>query len=87
MKKALRDYRREMDAKIKREGQALLKERFAYCIFLYEAEQVGITATGEEDQNELYLNASVPSGIHQTCLELYREFRRNPEDFLFEEAA
>ena len=85
--KALRDYRREMDAKIKREARALLKERFAYCIFLYEAEKVGITATGEDDQNELYLNESIPSGIQKTCLELYREFRKHPENFLLEEAA
>jgi len=85
--KTLRDYRREMDAKIKREAQALLKERFAYYIFLYEAEKVGITATGEDDQNELYPNASVPPGIQRTCLEVYHEFRRHPEDFLFEEAA
>jgi type I restriction enzyme M protein len=85
--KALRDYHREMDAKIKREAQALLKERFTYCIFLYEAEKVGITATGEDDENELYPNESVPPGIQGNCLELYREFRKHPEDFLLEEAA
>ncbi len=33
-----------------------LKERFDYPIFLYEAEKVGITATGEPDANELYPN-------------------------------
>ena len=85
--KALRDYRREMDAKIKRAGQALLKERFAYCIFLYEAEKVGITATGEDDENELYPNENIPPGIQRTCLELYHAFREHPEAFLFEEAA
>ena len=85
--KALRDYRRAMDAKVKHEARTLLKERFAYCIFLYEAEKVGITATGEYDQNELYLNESVPSEIQKTCLELYREFRKHPENFLLEEAA
>jgi type I restriction enzyme M protein len=85
--KALRDYRREMDAKIKREAQALLKERFPYYIFLYEAEKVGITATGEEDENELYPNENIPLGVQRVCLDLYREFRKHPEDFLLEEAA
>jgi type I restriction enzyme M protein len=85
--KALKDYRREMDVKIDREARALLKERFAYCIFLYDAEKVGITATGEDDQNELYPNANVPSGVQKTCLELYREFCRHPESFLLEEEA
>ncbi|HEX9430401.1 MAG TPA: restriction endonuclease subunit M, partial [Candidatus Bathyarchaeia archaeon] len=85
--KALRDYRREMDAKIKREARVLLKERFAYCIFLYEAEKVGITATGEDDQNELYPNSNIPSGVEKTALELHREFREDPESFLLAENA
>lgn len=80
--KALKEYRREMDAKIAREARALLKERFAYPVFLYDAEKVGITATGEADQNELYPNPNVPPGIQKTCVELYREFRKRPEGFL-----
>ncbi len=75
--KALREYRREMDTKITRESRALLKERFSYPILLYEAEKVGITATGEADQNELYPNPNVPPGVERTALELYREFREN----------
>ena len=85
--KGLKDYRREMDAKVKRGMRALLKERFAYCIFFYDAEKVGITATGEDDENELYSNANIPSGLQQTCIELFQEFRKNPEKFLLEEAA
>jgi type I restriction enzyme M protein len=59
-----------------------VKERFDYSIFLYEAEKVGITATGEEDQNELYSNQNVPPGVEKTALELHQEFRKHPEAFL-----
>jgi type I restriction enzyme M protein len=59
----------------------LLKERFPYPIFLYEAEKVGITATNEADQNELYPNSDKPKEIEKTCLELYQEFCKSPEKF------
>ena len=59
----------------------MLKERFDYPIFLYEAEKVGITATGEADQNELYPNDNRPAGLENTCLELYRQFRKDPSSF------
>lgn len=78
----LRKYQREMDAIIAGEARALLKERFAYPIFLYDAQKVGITATGEADQNELYPNPNVPPGVEKTAVELYREFRKHPNTFL-----
>jgi type I restriction enzyme M protein len=80
----LREYRRRMDETKTREARALLKERFDYPVFLYEAERVGITATGEPDANELYPNDRMPAGIkpEDTCLELYRRFRKNPKPFL-----
>ncbi len=80
--KELKSYQREMSVKIDREARALLKERFDYAIFLYNADKVGITATGEEDQNELYPNPNVPQGVEMTGLELFREFRKHPEAFL-----
>lgn len=80
--KALKEYRREMETKITRESRALLKEQFSYPIFLYEAEKVGITATGEADQNELYPNPDVPPGVEKTALDLYREFLKRPAIFL-----
>ena len=43
----------------------LLKQRFDYLIFLYGAEKVGITATGEPDTNELYPNAGMPAARKQ----------------------
>lgn len=79
--KELKAYRREMEEKIAHESRTLLKERFDYPIFLYEAEKVGITATGEADQNELYPNTDIPSGIEKTCVELYRKFRQDPKKF------
>jgi type I restriction enzyme M protein len=80
----LRDYLRHMDETKTREARALLKQRFDYPIFLYEAEKVGITATGEPDANELYPNDRLPAGlkVEDTCLELYRRFRKNPKAFL-----
>jgi type I restriction enzyme M protein len=71
-----------MSVKIDREARALLKERFDYSIFLFDAEKVGITATGEEDQNELYPNPNVPTSAEKTALELYRAFCQNPGEFL-----
>jgi type I restriction enzyme M protein len=62
-----------------------LKKKFPYPIFLYEAEKVGISATGEADLNELFPNDNKPSGITKTCLELYQEFKGDPNPFLREE--
>lgn len=80
----LRVYLAEMADRKTREARALLKQRFDYPIFLYEAEKVGITATGELDANELYPNDRLPAGMkpEDTCLELYRRFRKNPKAFL-----
>jgi type I restriction enzyme M protein len=79
----LNDYRKRLEATKTREARALLKERFDYPIFMYEAENVGITATGEMDANELYPNDHLPKGMkpEDTCLELYRQFQANPKAF------
>ena len=81
---ALLQYQRDMEAKIQAEALALLKERFAYPVFLYDAERVGITATGEPDENELYPNDKMPADMKAdaTALALYRAFRANPKAFL-----
>jgi type I restriction enzyme M protein len=84
--KQRKSYQRKMSLKIDREARTLLKERFDYPIFLYDSEKVGITATGEEDQNELYPNPNIPPGIQETALELYRAFRKSPGEFLLEGA-
>ncbi|MCB1782249.1 MAG: N-6 DNA methylase [Candidatus Competibacteraceae bacterium] len=79
LQKGLKDYLKAMEVKQITETRQLLKERFDYSIFMYEAEKVGISATGEEDQNELYPNANQPADCDKTCLEWYREFRLNPD--------
>lgn len=83
---ALLKYQRDMDAKIQAEALALLKERFNYPVFLYDAERVGITATGEFDVTELYEDPKLglPSSTKPdaTSLALYRAFRLNPKAFL-----
>ncbi len=78
---ALKQYQRETEAKIRAETRALLKSRFPYPVFLYEAKHVGITATGETDRvpNELVPGDSTPAGIEKTTLEFYQEFRTSPE--------
>ncbi|HMT09746.1 MAG TPA: N-6 DNA methylase [Pyrinomonadaceae bacterium] len=73
----LREYKKHMDARKESESRDLLKERFDYPIFMYEAEKVGISATGEEDHNELYPNPKVPSDISETAVELYKRLSQN----------
>jgi type I restriction enzyme M protein len=84
LQKELHDYRREIEERIEREARALLKERFPYPIFLYEAEHVGITATGETNRvpNELLPNEFKPVNIELTTIELYRRFKADPKPFL-----
>jgi len=84
LRKELADFDKQTAETIAKESRALLKERFNYPIFLYEAEKVGISATGEPDLNELYPNDRIPPGIEKTCLELYRKFREDPAPFFVE---
>jgi type I restriction enzyme M protein len=86
LQRELADYEKKMAETVAKETRALLKERFPYPIFFYEAEKVGITATGEQDQNELVPNDNIPPGTTKTCLELYQEFRHNPKPFFLREA-
>lgn len=81
LQKELKSYLKAMATRQIVEARQLLKERFDYPIFMYEAEKVGITATGEEDQNELYPNANQPADCDKSCLEWYREFKADPSAF------
>lgn len=83
LQKDLKTYLKAMEEKVKAGSRALLKERFDYSIFMYEAEKVGITATGEPDQNELFPNSNQPPDCEKTCLEYYNEFCINPETIEF----
>jgi type I restriction enzyme M protein len=80
-RKQLLQFERTMAERIAAEGRALLKDRFSYPVFLYEAERVGINATGDPDENQLYPNDRQPVGCAKTCLELYREFKKDPKPF------
>ncbi len=84
MRKELADFDKRTAEIITKESRALLKQRFDYPVFLYEAEKVGISATGEPDLNELYPNDRIPPGLEKTCLELYRKFRKDPASFFVE---
>lgn len=81
LRKELAAFDKQMEDTITTEARALLKQRFDYPVFLYEAEKVGISATGEPDLNELYPNDRVPAGLEKTCLELYQDFRKDPTPF------
>ena len=81
LQKELKAYVKQMDVKKAVESRQLLKEHFDYPIFMYEAGKVGISATGDEDQNELYPNSNQPQDIEKTCVEWYREFCADPRAF------
>jgi type I restriction enzyme M protein len=83
-RKALTDYDKAMAAKIEAESRALLKQRFDYPVFLYEAAKVGITATGDADENELYPNPRMPADVAVSALEQFRQFRREPKSFFIQ---
>lgn len=85
LQKELAEFEKHMADTVAADTRTLLKERFPYPVFLYEAEKVGITATGEFDQNELVPNDNTPPGTVNTTLELFREFRRDPKAFLLAE--
>lgn len=84
LQKELHDYRRKMERRIAAEARAHLKERFPYAVFLYDADHVGITATGETDRvpNELFPNEFKPSDVEHTALELYCSFKADPTPFI-----
>jgi type I restriction enzyme M protein len=80
--RVLANYQRDTDAKIQQEARPVLRARFAYPVFLYNAQKVGISSTGDEDENELYPNKRKPADVDKTALELYRDFRKDPRSFL-----
>lgn len=86
LQKELKDYLGRIAITIATETRALLKEHFPYPVFLYEAERVGITATGDEDANELcrHPKDQVPQGVTTTCLEEHLGFRTTPKRYLLD---
>lgn len=78
LQKELREYLAQMEALKKADARKLAKSRFSYSIFMYEAEHVGISATGEEDANELGPNTNLPEGVERSCLDWYELYKSNP---------
>ena len=79
LQRELADFQRSTRSRQLTEARRLFRERFDYPIFMYEAQKVGISATGEEDENELYPNDNQPTDCGRTCLELYRDFLVDPD--------
>jgi type I restriction enzyme M protein len=66
-------------------ARALLMERFPYYVFLYDAERVGITATGDQDIKELFPNPNQPVDSEgATALEVYHDFRQDPTKYVLQ---
>lgn len=78
LQKELREYISRMEGLKMAEARQLAKSRFPYSIFMYEAEHVGISATGEEDTNELGPNKNLPEGIARSCLDWFKLYRTDP---------
>jgi type I restriction enzyme M protein len=78
LQKELREYISRMEGLKTAESRKLAKSRFPYSIFMYEADHVGISATGEEDANELGPNTNLPEGITRSCIEWFELYRTDP---------
>jgi type I restriction enzyme M protein len=81
LKAELVTFNKRLARQITDEARQLVKTRFDYPVFLYEAEKMGLSATGEPDVNELYPNPRQPAGITVTALEQYRAFEKDPKPF------
>lgn len=78
LQRELREYNSRLEVVKTTESRRLAKMRFPYSIFMYEAEHVGISATGEEDLNELGPNTNLPDGVARSCLEWFELYRSDP---------
>jgi type I restriction enzyme M protein len=81
LKAELVTFEKRLTEQITAQSRQLVKTRFDYPVFLYEAEKMGLSATGEPDANELYPNPRLPAGITVTALEQYRAFEKDPTPF------
>lgn len=81
LKREQAEHAKRIAAQVQQEARAALKARFNYPVFLYEAQKVGLSATGEADANELFPNHRLPEGVTETALEAYRRFLQDPSPF------
>ena len=81
-KKAAAKSLKQFQAVIEIEARKTLRKLARYPVFMYEAEHVGLTATGAQDDNELFPNPRVPKGIESTALEQFQAFLEDAKPFL-----
>jgi type I restriction enzyme M protein len=75
-KKRMKEISFEIIAQARLDARKLAR----YPIFFYDAQKVGITSTGESDENELYPNPRTPAGA-VTALERFETFKKDHDDF------
>lgn len=82
LRKQLRDFQNSMAHRIAAEVRQLMKERFDYRAFLYDAHDVGINAVGDDTvPNELVPGDRMPAGLSASALQLAEQFKQNPDAF------
>ena len=67
-----------LEEELAREAAKRLRSKARYMIYMYDAEKVGISATGGDDDNELLPNPRVPKGVIITALEGFQRFITDP---------
>ncbi len=79
---ARKTYLAKLAVTITEEARNLTRQELDYPFFLYEAERVGITATGDADLNELYPNDTWDETTHgPTTLGYYQAFAQDADAF------
>lgn len=81
-KKVAARHLKVVDAEIAADARRRLRSAHSYPIFMYEAEKVGITATGAADENELFPNSRLPREVEVSALEQFHKFLQDPTPFL-----
>jgi type I restriction enzyme M protein len=73
---------KEIDVEIAVRARRALRSKIRYPVFMYDAEKVGVIATGAADENELIPSPSLPSDVELSALEQYQLFCKNPKRFM-----
>jgi type I restriction enzyme M protein len=82
LKKSATKKLKEIESRIELDARTALRKLTRYPIFMYEAEYVGLTATGAEDDNELFPNNRTPKEVSITALEQFHNFLVDAKPFL-----
>lgn len=71
----------QLEREVAQDASARLRLKARYPVFMYDAEKVGVTASGAEDYNELYPNRRLPKNVKCSALEAFRHFMSDPAKF------